>query len=1007
MLDSGLIYFLDSDLMKMLDSGLLNLLDSDLILLNILICARKPLRDNMANENVPAPAPTRSDDQILPFTAWVPIGKSNFVLDLQKKQKNLIFQISMDILQNPNFFRAFTTSDFLDEDWFILDANLLRKALEITLVDQAHQFVSPPLGDAIMDFVNQLGYPGEIYFVSRMAVNNLYQPWRAILSMINQCLTGKTSGFDRPRYPVLQMLWAMQTFLADKANLSIAPQKGKKTKRHVIPYCQFTKLIICHLGRTHNNHQRSASPLHLAEEDHRLGNLKFVPKGKEEVVFGMQIPKDLITNNIRNAPYNAYMEMVAKHDKKITAEKGGKKKAAAKADQSKKPTTAKQSKPVPSKQSKPAPATKPKVTQEKTSVPSLEKHPKRGKVQKVRKGKGSLKLIDEDEEVQHEPEPQGEGEDFDLNRAIQMSLETFQAHGQAPVGGVTIREQVEEATRPLPTVKGKGKAIATDEQATQSLLALHTPKRRSTTDQFIFQRRTPATEKASTGPSTQPQDDASANIVRDSPSPADADITTITANTEVLYAEDVQGEEISHTVVLEENIAELDEGQTGSYPGKTPESRPLPEHEHMDEDQAGPNPEQSHEALAGPNPKPMHDDFIAIVYPKVHESLKHTTEEHAHLENPLSSSGTLSSMKNLDDAFTFDDQFLNDKPMEGEPGKTTMETEAESMVNVPIHQASTSVPPLSTPIIDVSPPKPVSSPLQEPVIAATTEATTTTLPLPPPPQQQSTTDSSLASRVLTLEQRCADLEKKHKLQDKTTQALSSRIFILELRDLPHKINQTVNEAVKEAVHVALQAPLRDRFRELPEADMKEILHQRMFESGTYKSLPEYVAFYEALKASMEHANQDEFLAEKDKSRKRRRDDQDPPLPPLDSDLSKKKRQDTVEDVPIPDDMNISGSEDTDSAHLPKIKTRPDWLNLIPDEDRPITSEPDWVIPPNDLLEIKNNWANALASSYQDPDEYKLLWQTGDMSSFINWFCKRIGKKKLSKADLEGPTFKVV
>ncbi|GJR80791.1 hypothetical protein Tco_0151576 [Tanacetum coccineum] len=28
-----------------------------------------------------------------------------------------------------------------------------------------------------------------------------------------------------------------------------------------------------------------------------------------------------------------------------------------------------------------------------------------------------------------------------------------------------------------------------------------------------------------------------------------------------------------------------------------------------------------------------------------------------------------------------------------------------------------------------------------------------------------------------------------------------------------------------------------------------------------------------------------------------------------------------------------------------------------------------------------------------------------MSSFINWFCKRIGKKKLSKADLEGPAFK--
>ncbi|GKD69036.1 hypothetical protein Tco_1323126, partial [Tanacetum coccineum] len=63
--------------------------------------------------------------------------------------------------------------------------------------------------------------------------------------------------------------------------------------------------------------------------------------------------------------------------------------------------------------------------------------------------------------------------------------------------------------------------------------------------------------------------------------------------------------------------------------------------------------------------------------------------------------------------------------------------------------------------------------------------TTTTLPLSLPPQQQSSTDSELATR-----------------------------------DLPHKINQIVNEVVKEVVHVSLQDPLRDRFRELPEADMK-------------------------------------------------------------------------------------------------------------------------------------------------------------------------------------------
>ncbi|GKE42595.1 hypothetical protein Tco_1469879 [Tanacetum coccineum] len=213
-----------------------------------------------------------------------------------------------------------------------------------------------------------------------------------------------------------------------------------------------------------------------------------------------------------------------------------------------------------------------------------------------------------------------------------------------------------------------------------------------------------------------------------------------------------------------------------------------------------------------------------------------------------------------------------------------------------------------------------------------------------------------------MEQVCANFEKRHKLQDKTIQGLSSRVFMLDLRDLPHQINQTVNEVVKEAVQTALQALLRECFRDLSEGEMKEIIHQQMFESGTYQSQPEHVALYEALEASMERDNRDKFLAEKDKSRKRRHDDQDPPPPLPDSDQGKKKRHDfdasgskqppapqspawktsdtrkypsssskqksvplskqLVKEVPIPDDANISDSEDTNTAHLPKIKNRP-------------------------------------------------------------------------------------
>ncbi|GJY60818.1 hypothetical protein Tco_0461475 [Tanacetum coccineum] len=152
-----------------------------------------------------------------------------------------------------------------DELWFNLNADLLHNALRITPKDLAHPFVPPLDGDLIIDFVNNLGYPEELYFVSKMHVNNLYQPWRSILSMIDQCLTGKTFGSDKPIHYVLQMLWgvvtgtnvdyaeliwekfihAIKNFFSDMANLKVPT---KKAKPPVILYCQFTKLIIYYLG---------------------------------------------------------------------------------------------------------------------------------------------------------------------------------------------------------------------------------------------------------------------------------------------------------------------------------------------------------------------------------------------------------------------------------------------------------------------------------------------------------------------------------------------------------------------------------------------------------------------------------------------------------------------------------------------------------------------------------------------------------------------------------------
>ncbi|GJU56181.1 hypothetical protein Tco_1229895 [Tanacetum coccineum] len=463
----------------------------------------------MAEENVPTL--TRTDNQLVPVKARLPIGKSNLLIDLQKMQKNSIFPVLEHGFQ-------------LDELWFTLDADLLCIALGITPKDSAHPFVAPPAGDMVIDFANNLGYPEELQFVSKMYVNSIHQPWRTILSMINQCLTGNTSGSDRPRHPVLQILWgvvsgtnieyaeliweefvqAIKTFFSDATNLKVPT---KKPKPHVIPYCRFTKLIIYYLRGRHNIHKRLQSPLHIMVDDYSLGNLKFVPKGELD---------------------EKYLEITARKPRQVTSvtyEEGGKKKKVPPGGKSKQPTRAKQ--PALAKQTKPV--------KEKTSKSSPLKKIRKGKVMKVHKGKRSDHLVDEeDEEPQPAFEPQVEDDEYNLQRGIQMSLEYF----QAPVGGVAIREPDSGIIQKLPEVEGKGKGIISDKKAAQSLLDLQNQRRK---------------------------DDTSTNVVRDTPSPADAKTGVDTkkytskANTEIFNDDEEHGEEVSHTVDLEERNVELDE----------------------------------------------------------------------------------------------------------------------------------------------------------------------------------------------------------------------------------------------------------------------------------------------------------------------------------------------------------------------------------------------------------------------------------------------------------------
>nr|GEV73125.1 hypothetical protein [Tanacetum cinerariifolium] len=386
-----------------------------------------------------------------------------------------------------------------------------------------------------------------------------------------------------------------------------------------------------------------------------------------------------------------------------------------------------------------------------------------------------------------------------------------------------------------------------------------------------------------------------------------------------------------------------DEGQVRPNPGDQDEGQARPNPDEQDEGHAGPNPSDvaasqllpSPVVHAGPNlehidlevtnvstqphPEQMDEGFTATAYPKVQENLKLTVEEQVILEEPASSTGTLYSLQHLAKDLSFGDLFFDDKPSEADNEKTTVKTEAESMVSIIIQQDTSAIPPMTT-----------------------------------------------------------------------------------------AVSKAVDEIVTDTVDLAIQAPLPNCFRDLPEADMKEILHQRMWETNSYKTHKDHMMLYEALEKFMNRDHTEEllkYLAEARKKKKKIRDSPKtppgspphqppPPSPPVGpsgtSGSPRAFRSSQVSPPPPP----------------PPSTNQKDWWKPL-EEDIPATPEPAWSISSSDMPVPKNNWASTLASTYSPPLKDSLLTQTGDMAMFIDWFCKRQRIIKLKPQDLEGPAFDLV
>ncbi|GJT39759.1 hypothetical protein Tco_0939624 [Tanacetum coccineum] len=310
--------------------------------------------------------------------------------------------------------------------------------------------------------------------------------------------------------------------------------------------------------------------------------------------------------------------MVAKNTKKTPQESASKQSEhGTKRAPPKKPTPVKRTKPTPVKQTKPPSSKLPKSLKKKNPPRSLLIKSSQGKAfacckedeaqqenqeRYSRKGDDpALELAKKLSLDAHQEKGEGEGADADLERAIKLSLDpSFLPQRQAPVGGVAIRERVAEEIQRLPDVEGKGKAIVTEEQVAHSLIDLS--KKKSTTNQFILQRRDQAPHDSTTGPSSQPQDDTSEKVVHESSSTTDSERTESRTEATAPKVDKEQGKVVSTTVTSGVGISVRTENQAGSDPGQGHEALAGSNLEPKQED-SGPGKE--HVALAGPNPEHM------------------------------------------------------------------------------------------------------------------------------------------------------------------------------------------------------------------------------------------------------------------------------------------------------------------------------------------------------------------------------------------------------------------
>ncbi|GJY51662.1 hypothetical protein Tco_0442509 [Tanacetum coccineum] len=246
---------------------------------------------------------TKLDLELVPKENRLDIGKCNGRIPHGLTPREPTFQVVLDAITLTPCYPAFLiTADvpevYMHQFW-----------------NSGRDFDPLPSEEDIVSFLRELGHTGKINSLNDVVVDQMHQPWRNFVALINRGLSGKTTGLDKLRLFRAQILWGMYyqknvdyvELLWEDFIYQIENRAFKKQEKMYYP--RFTKVIIHHfLIQDKTLSWRNKIGMHTSKDDYLINTLRFVYAKESTQIYRAILPECLTSPEMKESKaYKTYL----------------------------------------------------------------------------------------------------------------------------------------------------------------------------------------------------------------------------------------------------------------------------------------------------------------------------------------------------------------------------------------------------------------------------------------------------------------------------------------------------------------------------------------------------------------------------------------------------------------------------------------------------------------------------------------------------------------------------